>query len=150
MSYAKSIAYCFLFTIFHLLDVFIVVILSKVFFEYLDSSTYLSLMSRLSAVLVLIVGIYLLVASLKKYMLKTNPSYRIGVVREKNFILMAILTGLAPCAFGWTIFLMLIAIGKTYLAIPFLLALGVGIFSCLFLIASLTWYLKQKIYTISP
>jgi hypothetical protein len=37
---------------------------------------------------------------------------------------MAIITGLTPCAFGWSIFLMLLALGKTSLAIPLLLALG--------------------------
>lgn len=150
MSYGKSVLYCLFFTVFHLLDVIIVVILSKLLFAYLDSSIYISFISKMSAILIICMSIYLLISSIRKYISRNTSFQSMKKASNKQFIWLAIMTGLAPCAFGWTIFLMLIAIGKTYLAIPFLLALGIWIFLCLFSIATLTWYMKYRVYHISP
>lgn len=150
MSYSKSIVYCFIFTGIHLIDIVVVVIITKLFFNFLDPSVYLSTISRLSAVLVFGIWLYLIFYSIKKYRRANKDAIPRNNLQEKNYMIMAIITGLTPCAFGWSIFLMLMAIGKMSLALPLLLSLWIGIFSCLALIASFTWFMKDRIYAFSP
>lgn len=152
MSYSKSIAYCGIFTIIHLLDILVVVVLTKIFFDFLDPSVYLSFIWRASAVLVIWIGVYIGIYSIQKYRQKNNENKEgsENTMKKKNYILMAIITGLTPCAFGWSIFLMLMAIWKMSLAPPLLLALWIGIFLCLSIIASITWFMKDRIYSFSP
>lgn len=152
MSYPKSILYCGVFTLIHLLDIIVVVVITKIFFNFLDPSVYLSTIGRVSAILVVWIGVYIGYYSLQKYRKKKKKDTEISdtTMQKKNYILMAIITGLTPCAFGWSIFLMLMAIGKMSLAPPLLLSLWIGIFLCLSLIASITWFMKDRIYTFSP
>lgn len=125
MSFPKSILYCGVFTLIHLLDIIVVVALTKIFFSILDPSVYLSIIGRASAVLVVGIGVYIGYVSLQKYQKKKKKDTEATdtTLRKKNYILMAIITGLTPCAFGWSIFLMLMAIGKMSLAPPLLLSL---------------------------
>ncbi len=152
MSYTKSILYCGIFTFIHLLDIIVVVLLTKIFFSFLDPSVYLSVIWRVSAILVVWIGVYIGYYALQKYKKKQLQGTEASenMIQKKNYIFMAIITWLAPCAFGWSIFLMLLAIGKMALAPPLLLSLWFGIFLCLALIASVTWFMRDKIYTFSP
>lgn len=152
MSYSKSIVYCAIFTVIHLLDILVVVLLTKIFFDFLDPSVYLSFIWRASALLVIWIGVYIGIYSIHKYRKKNNQERNDvdNTLKKKNYIFMAIITGLTPCAFGWSIFLMLMAIWKMSLAPPLLLSLWIGIFLCLATIASITWFMKDKIYSFSP
>lgn len=152
MSYTKSIVYCGVFTVIHLLDIIIVVIITKIFFSFLDPSVYIAWLWKISAILVVGIGVYIGYYSIRKYRKKKlqNGDDIDPALKKKNYILMAIITGLTPCAFGWSIFLMLMAIGKMSLAPPLLLSLGTGIFLCLAMIASITWFMKDRIYSFSP
>ncbi len=152
MSYSKSILYCGIFTFIHLLDIIVVVALTKIFFSFLDPSVYLSIIWRVSAILVVWIGVYIGYYALQKYRKKhiQNTEISENMIQKKNYIFMAIITWLAPCAFGWSIFLMLLAIGKMALAPPLLLSLWLGIFTCLSLVASITWFMKDRIYSFSP
>lgn len=123
MSYPKSILYCLIFTAIHLIDIIVVVVITKLFFNFLDPSVYLSAISRWSAILVFVIGIYLIFFSIKKYRNATSPELEKNTLYKKNYLIMAVITGLTPCAFGWSIFLMLMAIGKMSLAPPLLLSL---------------------------
>lgn len=60
------------------------------------------------------------------------------------------MSGITPCAFGWSIFLLLFAVRRVDLALPLLLALGSGIFLCLASITCVTFLLKDRIYSFSP
>jgi len=75
---------------------------------------------------VLFIGVYLSYYSIKKYYKNNslNQDEETNFVAKKNYLIMAFIAGLTPCAFGWSIFLMLLAIGKMSLAPPLLLALG--------------------------
>ena len=152
MSYSKSILYCGIYTLIHLLDIIVVVVLTKIFFSFLDPSVYLSVIWRVSAILVVWIGVYIGYYAIRKYRKKYNQDKEAleNMMQKKNYMLMAIITGLAPCAFGWSIFLMLLAIGKMSLVPPLLLSLWAGIFICLSLIASITWFMKDRIYSFSP
>ncbi len=151
MSYPRSIIYCLIFTVIHLLDIIIVVAITKLFFHFIDPSVYLSTITQVSTIFVIFIWLYLMYFSIKRYRSrawwKDDLSHQ---VQNKNHILLAVITGLTPCAFGWSIFLMLLAIWKMTLAPPLLLSLWVWIFLCLSLIATITWFMRKKIYSISP
>ncbi|MBX9809160.1 hypothetical protein K2X92_02100 [Candidatus Gracilibacteria bacterium] len=151
MSYTKSILYCLVFTCIHLIDIVVVVAITKIFFNILDPSVYLSTISRISAVLVLGIGLYLSFYSIRKYRKSVSEKDSEGTfLKKKNYLIMAFIAGLTPCAFGWSIFLMLLAIGKMSLAPPLLLALGIGIFLCLLSIATVTAFMRNRIYRFAP
>ena len=150
MTYLKSIVYCLLFTAIHLIDIIIVVLITKLFFDIVDPSVYLSRITQISAILLVGIGWYLLFVAMRRFHNPTPVDTKENLIQKKNYIIMAIIAGLAPCAFWWSIFLMLIAIGKMSLAPPLLLSLWLGIFLCLWLIATVTWFLKEKIYSFSP
>jgi ABC-type nickel/cobalt efflux system permease component RcnA len=58
---------------------------------------------------------------------------------------MAFFAGLAPCTFAWSILLVLFAIGRLDLAFPFVLAFGLGVFSALSVVATLIFYLRERV-----
>jgi ABC-type nickel/cobalt efflux system permease component RcnA len=151
MSYSRSIIYCLIFTVIHLLDIIIVVAITKLFFHFIDPSIYLSTITQVSTIFVILIWLYLMYFSIKRYRSRVwwqnDLSHQ---AQNKNHIILAIITGLTPCAFGWSIFLMLLAIGKISLAPPLLLSLWIWIFLCLSMIATITWFMRKKIYTISP
>ncbi len=90
--------YCGLFTSVHLLDIIVVVVITKLFFQYIDPSVYLSTIAQISAVLVISIGMYLLWHSIRKYYRRREEDAR-SSLQKKNHIIMAIITGLTPCAF---------------------------------------------------
>jgi len=53
----------------------------------------------------------------------------------KSAVLLGLLTGLAPCPFGWAIILLLMSLGKLALVPPVIIIFGFGIFAFLFLVA---------------
>lgn len=140
------VRYSLFFSVIHILDIIIVVIISRFFFAYVDVSIVLSYIQKLSIFLIIIIGIYLLRNSIQKY------RWRILIEKEKNknYLSLAIITGLTPCAFGWSIFLMLLATGRSDLALPLLLSLWFGIFLCLLCITLVTSIFKRWIFQYAP
>jgi ABC-type nickel/cobalt efflux system permease component RcnA len=140
------ILYSLLFSIVHILDIILVVIVSRFFFAYVDISVVLTYVQKLSIFLIIIIGIYLLRDSIRKY------RWRILIEKEKNknYLTLAIITGLTPCAFGWSIFLMLLATGRSDLALPLLLSLWFGIFLCLLCITLVVTIFKRWIFQYAP
>jgi uncharacterized membrane protein YidH (DUF202 family) len=92
--------YCLLFTCIHLIDIVVVVVITKLFFNILDPSVYLSTITQVSAVMLSCIGLYLLITSIRRFYRK-NPIRDTGdnLLQKKNYIIMAIIAGLAPCAF---------------------------------------------------
>lgn len=57
---------------------------------------------------------------------------------------MAFFAGLAPCTFAWSILLVLFAIGRQDLALPFILAFGLGVFVALSGVALVIFRLRER------
>lgn len=64
----------------------------------------------------------------------------------KEQVVMGILTGIAPCVFGWTIFMLVISTGKIWLIFPVILSFGFGIFIALTIVAGLISKVKNSTY----
>ncbi len=140
------IMYSLFFSIVHILDIIIVVLVSRFLFEFVDIQLVMTQIQQLSVFLILIIGVYLLRDAIRNYswqkkVTKTSPRW---------YLSLAIITWLTPCAFGWSIFLMLLATGRWDLAIPLFLSLWAGIFLCLFLITILVTLFKTWIFRFAP
>ncbi len=151
MTYKKSVVYSGIFSLVHILDIIVVVVISKYFLKLFDPGKYLGTIQLMSIYLILIVSVYLLISSVLRYIQKKNDKEKKqNPIKKWSHILLAIISWLTPCAFGWSIFLLLFAVKRTDLALPLLSALGLGIFACLFLITTVTHIMKDRIYRFSP
>ncbi|TXI32199.1 MAG: hypothetical protein E6Q58_04285 [Niabella sp.] len=56
------------------------------------------------------------------------------------------LSGLAPCVFGWSIFMLILSTKNLWILIPAILSFGVGIFVALSLVVFLAGKFKEKLY----
>lgn len=146
-SLKKIFSYSLTFSFVHILDILVVVLLSRVFFHFLDPSQYLASIQKWSVFLILIIGSYLLIQSIRRYLQKKEIE---TPEKKGSHIFLAIITGLTPCAFWWSIFLMLLATKRTDLAFPLLLSLGFGIFICLMGIGVVTLFMQKRIYRFAP
>ena len=61
----------------------------------------------------------------------------------KNQIAIGILTGIAPCIFGWSIFMLVVSTGNLWLLFPVILSFGVGIFVALTIVAFLVTRIRS-------
>lgn len=153
MSLSKGMLYSLIFSIFHLLDIIIVVLISKYLLWLFDPGKYLGSIQMMSIFLILWISTYLLIFSIRRILKKDSTREKDQKNRffmGNNHIFLAIISGITPCAFGWSIFLLLFAVKRTDLALPLLLALGAGIFLCLLLVTLGTFLFKSSIYRFSP
>jgi hypothetical protein len=63
-GYVRSVLYAGIFTLVHLLDVFVLIVASKYVFEFFDPTRYLALISQIAAVILIgvafVVGVFAL------------------------------------------------------------------------------------------
>ena len=139
--------YSLTFSVVHILDILIVILISRVFFHYIDPSQYLATIQKWSIFLLIIIGSWLLIRSIRQYLWRREEDTS---RKTPSHILLAIISGITPCAFWWSIFLMLLATKRIDLAFPLLISLGIGIFICLLGIWIITFLLQRQVYRFSP
>ncbi len=142
VSYIKSVGYAAIFTTIHLADIVIITLLAKFVFYNFDTSAYFSQIQQYSSILLLVVALVFLIKSLWHYW--RGPS-QITNASTSWGLWMAFFAGLAPCTFAWSILLVLFAIGRLDLAVPFVLAFGLGVFSALAVVATLIYHLRERV-----
>ncbi len=146
-SFFDGFLYATIFTFTHLLDIIILFLVTKVIFNFYDISNYMLYIQRFSLVILLFFSVYLIYKSVKniknKHQKNTQKTSSNGL---KGSIFLWFVAGLAPCTFGWSIFLLLFSTGNLALIVPMILALWIGIFLCLFFILVLTYILRKKIF----
>ncbi len=60
--------------------------------------------------------------------------------------LTGLIAGIAPCTFGWSLFLLLFSLGRLDMVPWVLAAFGTGIFACLWLIATSLYFFRERTY----
>lgn len=151
-GFFSGLAFAFVFTLTHLADVAILVLLTKYVFEAFDPGPYMIAVQRFGSVGLVALSAYLLfkVFTASKESAETPPAAPLRAMPGWKDVFAGFFAGLAPCAFGWGIFLVLFSLGKIAWAIPLLAALGLGIFACLFLVLSVTYFLRGRIFSFVP
>jgi ABC-type nickel/cobalt efflux system permease component RcnA len=146
VGYARAVLYAGVFTLVHLLDVFILILASKYIFELFDPSKYLTLISQIAAITLVLIALVIGGIALRwlfrkiPVMTATPPasSLRVGLS-------MAFLSGLAPCTFAWSLLLVLFAIGRMDLALPLVGVFGLWVFATLAGVAIVVTYCQLRL-----
>lgn len=74
----------------------------------------------------------------------THDYYNSKPFREQ--LILGFITGLAPCLFGWSIFMLILSTGDLLLLIPVILFFGMGIFLALSIVVIIIGKIKAKAY----
>lgn len=64
MTYRKSVVYSGVFSLVHIIDIIVVVVVSKYFLKLFDPGKYLGTIQLMSIYLILIISTYLLISSI--------------------------------------------------------------------------------------
>ncbi len=159
MSLKRGLAYAAVFTATHIGDIIIMGIIFAVannFFQFYSKFTQLG---TYAGYVLLITAVYILIKNLLDFRhnlkhkhhdhehgehththeLDTNISF-------KEQLFLGFITGIAPCLFGWSIFMLVVSTGKMWNLVPVILFFGLGIFSALALTVFIISKLKNKTY----
>ncbi len=134
------------FSLVHLADIVFLFLVTKLFFSLYDPTQYMVIIQKVSIIILFFFSVYIFIQSLRKL---RNKDLRKENEKKslKGGILMAFIAGLAPCSFGWSIFLVLFSMGQVAWILPLLLALAIGIWICLFCILLITLFFRDRLYS---
>lgn len=134
------------FSLVHLADIVLLFLVTKLFFSLYDPTAYMVVIQKASIVILFFFSIFIFVRSIRNLKQGKTPQTE----KKKSLssgILLAFVAGLAPCSFGWSIFLVLFSLGQVAWILPLLLALAIGIWLCLFAILLLTLFFRDRLYS---
>lgn len=141
-GYKKGLIFALIFTITHILDIIALFFITKVIITFVDPSKYNYYIQVISWIILFFLSIYLIYRAIQqKRNLEKNKNSN-----NKQSLFIAFLAWLAPCSFAWSIFLLLIALGKSQWVILLVFALGLGIFTTLCVVVITTVFLKNRVY----
>lgn len=150
-GFFSGLAFALVFTVTHLADVAVLVLLTKYVFEAFDPGPYMVFVQRFGSVGLVGLSAYLSYRAYRAWgKAVPAPSSEFRAMPDWKDFAAGFFAGLAPCAFGWGIFLVLFSLGKIGWALPLLSALGIGIFACLFLVLSGAYFLRERAFRFAP
>lgn len=129
-----------IFSITHLIDIVILFWVTKIFLNFYDISNYMLYIQRVSVIILSFFSLYLIYKSIKQ----KNEQYKSYNIKQ-TFLLWFI-SGLVPCTFGWSIFLLLFSLWSFQLILPMIFSLWIWIFLCLFFVMIMTFILRKKVF----
>ncbi len=139
-SFLDWLVYITIFTITHLIDIVVLFLVTKIFFNFYDISNYMLYIQRVSIIILFFFSLYLIYKSLK-------PTLKVCETQDlKATFMLWFISWLVPCTFGWSIFLLLFSLWSFSLIIPMISALWLWIFLCLFTIMISTFILRKKVF----
>jgi len=149
--FIKWIWFALVFTITHLIDIVILFLVAKFVFQFYDISNYMIYIQRFSLTILIIFSVYLIYKNInkinnKELITKNNTIEKTFSTSNWSGWLIWLVAWLAPCTFGWSIFLLLFSLWTFAMILPMILALWIWIFICLVLILVITLFIKNKIY----
>ena len=148
VSWLQWVKYSAIFTFTHLADILVLAIITKGLFLVNIPSHIITYLQQISVVLLCILSLFFLIRAL---VWRISPQKKENIPHnQKKIYIYSFLTGLLPCGFGWSMFLVLFSLGKVVWIFPLLLALGIGIFLCLVTVTTVTLFLQKRVYTFSP
>lgn len=145
-SFFDGMLYITIFSITHLIDIVVLFLFTKIFFSVYDISNYMLYIQRVSVIILIFFSIFLIYRSYKNIKLKKEIKCESNKNDVKSSIFLWFVSGLAPCTFWWSIFLLLFSLWNFNLILPMILALWIWIFLCLFLVMVLTFVLRKKVF----
>lgn len=143
-TFLDSLFFSLIFAITHVIDIVIVFLIAKFVLSYYDISNYIVYIQRFSIIILIFISFYLLYKSIK--WLKNNSSLVCKKNDLKSNIFLWFLTWLAPCTFGWSIFLLLFSLWNLSLVPILIFALWLWIFITLLTVAIITLIIRKRVF----
>jgi len=142
-SFHTGMRFILIFSLTHIIDILLLFWILKFLLLYIDTWALLGYIQKWSSIILLGLWVYLLWRAFSGKVQMEDDD----MISNGKITLMAIIAGLAPCSFWWSLFFMLISLGKISW-IPWLIfAIALGIFLCLFLILCIITYTKKHSYS---
>lgn len=143
----KGLMFVTVFSLVHLADIVFLFLVTKLFFSLYDPTQYMVMIQRVSIVILFFFSVYIFVQSIRKLRNKSVVQKEVKKTIGGGGIVLAFVAGLAPCSFGWSIFLVLFSLGQVAWILPLLFALAIGIWLCLFCILVITLFFRERLYS---
>jgi len=143
-TFLDSLLFSLIFRVTHIIDVIIVFLVAKFVLAHYDISNYIVYIQRFSITILIFISIYLLYKSI--IWLKNKSYINCKKNNIKSNIFLWFLVWLAPCTFGWSIFLLLFSLGNLSLIPILIFALWLGIFITLLFVAIITIIIRKRVF----
>lgn len=156
MNMRQGLGYATVFTITHIADILFLGILFLTANAFINIYALLPHLQIFSLYALIFIAIYLLIKNTLHYFKHKfahhhhhghHHHHEIGPSTSfKHQLYIGFIAGLAPCLFGWSIFMLFLSTGRMWFVIPLILAFGIGIFLALGLISLIVVKLKDSFF----
>ena len=168
MSIKRGLIYASIFTLTHISDIIIVGLIFLFLNNFVDVFAKFSLLEKFASYALLFIAIYLLFKNIAEYLKPkvddhhhthdhsstlehthdgTTHTHEIDSSASfKEQIWVGFISGLAPCVFGWSIFMLILSTKNIWILIPAVISFGMGIFVALTIVVLLAGKFKEKLY----
>jgi ABC-type nickel/cobalt efflux system permease component RcnA len=140
-SFWTGLKFIGIFSVTHIIDIFFLYLCLVLFMRFFDSTMLINIIPKISAITLLCLGIYLIFRAWKGYEEKEET------YSNSQTWIMWIVAGIAPCTFGWSLFFLLLSLGKISWIPPLIFAIALWIFLCLFWILIIIHSSKDILYS---
>lgn len=146
--FSHALAYITVFTVTHISDILILGLAFVIIGSFVDIYQILPNLHKFSLYALLALALYLLYKNTKH--LKQAPHRHSHKQKSsgsfKQQLMIGFITGLSPCLFGWSLFLIILSNKSIWFVFPAILSFGLGIATELSLIALAFYFFKKKLY----
>jgi len=155
----QGLSYSLVFTLTHIADIVLLGTILFVVNTMTDVYKLLPYLQIFSIYCLLFIALYLFVKNFVHFLkdrfnISHHHHHHHGSEIFKKFdnldfkrqVLLGFITGLAPCLFGWSIFLLILSTGSVWSVIPVIIFFGLGIFMALVLLTLVIHKFKTKFF----
>lgn len=172
MSVKRGLIYSVIFTLTHIGDIIIIGLIFLFINNFVDIYSQFNMLEKFAAYALFFMALYMLFRNIAAYRddksnlkssVSKNPILQPHTHSHGGFdhsheelfddkrsyreqIWIGFISGLAPCIFGWSIFMLVISAKKVWLIIPSIISFGFGILIALSLVVFLASALKKPVF----
>jgi ABC-type nickel/cobalt efflux system permease component RcnA len=143
-----ALGFIITFTVTHLIDVIFLALAFYIFSSMIDSAAVTGVLRVVGLIGLAVIAVFMIISGIRQLRHKEQGREASVLKNKRSALLSGVLTGLAPCPFGWAILTMLLSINKVGLVPPIIIIFGSGIFVFLLLVALATFMVRHVAYDI--
>ncbi len=143
-----ALGFIITFTVTHLIDVIFLACAFYIFSSMIDSAAVTGVLRVVGLIGLAVIAVFMIISGIRQLRRKDHGGEAAVLKHKRSALLSGVLTGLAPCPFGWAILTMLLSINKVGLVPPIIVVFGLGIFVFLLLVALATFMVRHVAYDI--
>lgn len=151
-----GIAYALVFTVTHIADLILLGVIFLILNSFTDIFTTLPYLQIFSLYALLFLSAYMFLQNLTNIIQRRLQTHHHDHHHDhdhpapkgslKQQLVVGFITGLAPCLFGWSIFMVVLTTKQIWLFFPIILSFGTGILAALVLFILLLHNVKKRVF----